>query len=215
MNEKEFKQELIRLGIEAKEEQLKQLIQYYKVLVKTKKKMNLTRIIEKEDIYLKHFYDSLTITKIYNLNEANTLLDIGCGAGFPGIVLKIFFPHLKITLIDALQKRVNYLNEVIDTLKLEDIKAYHIRAEDLAKENKKFDIVTARAVASLPKLLEWAMPLVSQNGSFIAMKGNVEDEITLSKNILDEKGDELIKRVSFLLPNEQSKRNLLLISHKK
>lgn len=215
MNEKEFKQELSRLGIEATEEQLKQLIQFYKILVKTNKKMNLTRIIEKEDIYLKHFYDSLTITKIYDLNEATTLLDIGSGAGFPGIVLKIFFPHLKITLIDALQKRVNYLNEVIDTLKLEDINAYHIRAEDLVKENKKFDIVTARAVASLPKLLEWAMPLVSQNGSFIAMKGNVEDEITLSKNILDEKGDELTKRVSFLLPNEQSKRNLLLISHKK
>ncbi len=215
MNELEFKQELNRLGIDPTEEQMKQLALFYKILVKTNKKMNLTRIIKKEDVYLKHFYDSLTLAKIYDLNQVSTLLDIGSGAGFPGIVLKIFYPHLEITLIDALQKRVNYLNEVIEQLNLQNIKAYHIRAEDLITENKKFDVVTARAVAALPKLLEWAMPLVNLTGVFLAMKGNVEEETLSAQPILEKNGYEIEKKVSFLLPNEQSKRNLLLITHKK
>lgn len=212
MNEADFKQEVERLGIIITDEQLKLLDKFYSILLETNKQMNLTRIIDKEDVYLKHFYDSLTIVKCYDLNQVQTLLDIGSGAGFPGIILKIFFPHLKVTLIDALQKRVNYLNHVIEKLELDDITAYHLRAEELAKENKTFDVVTARAVASLPKLLTWAMPLVSSNGVFIAMKGNSEEELLTAKSIMEQKEYKLQNKITFILPKEESKRSLLVIS---
>ena len=123
-------------------------------MIEWNNKINLTRIVEKEDVYLKHFYDSLTITRVIDLNEVETLCDIGTGAGFPGIVLKIIYPNLKITLVDALQKRVNYLNEIIKELDLKDIKAIHVRGEDL---KEKYDVVTARAVANIEKLLKYLL----------------------------------------------------------
>ena len=215
MNFTEFKVEVERLGFDISTKQLVQLEAFYKILVETNKTMNLTRIIKKEDVYLKHFYDSLTIAKIYDLSDARTLCDIGTGAGFPGIVLKIFYPNLKVVLIDALQKRITYLNKVIDELGLENIEARHIRAEELTRENVVFDVVTARAVAPLSKLLPWAMPLVSQNGVFIAMKASVDDEIVDAKKILKKNHYAIEKRVSFLLPKEESKRNLLLITKEK
>ena len=178
MNSDEFQKEIKKLGIELSIQQQDQLEAFYHQLIKWNQVMNLTRITEKEEVYLKHYYDSLTLAKIADFRKIETFCDIGSGAGFPGIVLKIVFPHLKMTLIDSLKKRVDYLNTVIDQLKLENIQAIHIRAEDYAKQNKEaFDIVTARAVASLNTLLNYAIPMTKIKGSFLVMKGNVEEEL--------------------------------------
>ena len=214
MTIEEFIKEVEALGLNVTEEQLKQLDIIYTTLVETNKTMNLTRITEKEDVYLKHFYDSLTLAKVYDLTKANTLCDIGTGAGFPGLVLKIFYPNLEITLVDSLLKRVKYLNSLIDKLELTGIKAYHNRAEDIIKENKKFDIVTARAVSALPKLLLWTMPLVNKNGSFLAMKGNVEEELELSKDIMKKHNWYVNKKESFTLPTKEDVRTILEIKNK-
>ena len=170
--------------------------------------MNLTGITEKKDVYLKHFYDSITISKIIDLNEYSTLCDIGTGAGFPGMVLKIVFPNLKVTLVDSLNKRINFLNEVINQLGLTDIIAVHSRIEEF-KGN--FDIVTARAVSQLNILLEYAVPLVKVNGYFIPLKANIEDEIKSSENAFKELKCKLVDKKEFLLPIENSNRTLLKI----
>ncbi len=214
MTIEEFIKEVEALGLNVTEEKLEQLDIIYNTLVETNKTMNLTRITEKEDVYLKHFYDSLTLVKVYDLSKVNTLCDIGTGAGFPGLVLKIFYPNLEITLVDSLLKRVKYLNNLIDKLQLTGIKAYHNRAEDIIKENKKFDIVTARAVSALPKLLLWTMPLVNKNGSFLAMKGNVEEELELSKDIMKKHNWYVNKKESFTLPTKEDVRTILEIKNK-
>ena len=214
MTIEEFIKEVEALGLKVTEEKLEQLDVIYNTLVETNKTMNLTRITEKEDVYLKHFYDSLTLAKVYDLTKVNTLCDIGTGAGFPGLVLKIFYPNLEITLVDSLLKRVKYLNSLIDKLELTGIKAYHNRAEDIIKENKKFDIVTARAVSALPKLLLWTMPLVNKNGSFLAMKGNVEEELELSKAIMKKHNWYVNKKENFTLPTKEDVRTILEIKNK-
>ena len=214
MTIEEFIKEVEALGLNVTEEKLEQLDTIYNTLVETNKTMNLTRITEKEDVYLKHFYDSLTLAKVYDLSKVNTLCDIGTGAGFPGLVLKIFYPNLEITLVDSLLKRVKYLNSLIDKLELTGIKAYHNRAEDIIKENKKFDIVTARAVSALPKLLLWTMPLVNKNGSFLAMKGNVEEELELSKDIMKKHNWYVNKKETFTLPTKEDVRTILEIKNK-
>lgn len=210
-----FEKELESLGLQVTEERLKKLDIIYNTLIETNKTMNLTRITDKEDVYLKHFYDSLTLAKIYDLSKAESLCDIGTGAGFPGLILKIFYPNLKITLIDALLKRVNYLNNLIEKLNLKDIKAYHIRAEDLIKQGKKYDIVTARAVASLPKLLSFTMPLVNDKGSFLVMKGNIKEELEQSKKIISKNKWVINKKETFDLPNNKGFRTLLEIKKNK
>ena len=214
MTIEEFIKEVEALGLKVTEEKLEQLDIIYNTLVETNKTMNLTRITEKEDVYLKHFYDSLTLAKVYDLSKVNTLCDIGTGAGFPGLVLKIFYPNLEITLVDSLLKRVKYLNNLIDKLELTGIKAYHNRAEDIIKEGKKFDIVTARAVSALPKLLLWTMPLVNKNGSFLAMKGNVEEELELSKDIMKKHNWYVNKKETFTLPTKEDVRTILEIKNK-
>ena len=214
MTIEEFIKEVEALGIKVTEEKLEQLDIIYNTLVETNKTMNLTRITEKDDVYLKHFYDSLTLVKVYDLSKANTLCDIGTGAGFPGLVLKVFYPNLEITLVDSLLKRVNYLNNLIEKLNLTGIKAYHNRAEELIKHHKKFDIVTARAVASLPKLLPWTMPLVNKNGSFLAMKGNVEEELNQSKDLMKKNKWYVNKKEVFNLPNKEDTRTVLEIKNK-
>ena len=214
MTIEKFIKEVEALGLNVTEEKLEQLDIIYNTLIETNKTMNLTRITEKEDVYLKHFYDSLTLAKIYDLSKVNTLCDIGTGAGFPGLVLKIFYPNLEITLVDSLLKRVKYLNNLIDKLNLQGIKAYHNRAEDIIKEGKKFDIVTARAVSALPKLLLWTMPLVNKNGSFLAMKGNVEEELELSKDIIKKHNWYVNKKESFTLPTKEDIRTILEIKNK-
>ena len=214
MTIEEFIKEVEALGLNVTEEKLEQLDIIYNTLVETNKTMNLTRITEKDDVYLKHFYDSLTLAKVYDLSKVNTLCDIGTGAGFPGLVLKIFYPNLEITLVDSLLKRVKYLNNLIDKLNLQGIKAYHNRAEDIIKEGKKFDIVTARAVSALPKLLLWTMPLVNKNGSFLAMKGNVEEELELSKDIMKKHNWYVNKKETFTLPTKEDVRTILEIKNK-
>lgn len=211
MNKEIFIQELNKLNIKITEEQLNKLELFYDLLIKWNDLINLTRITKKEDVYLKHFYDSLTLTKVVNLNNINTLCDVGTGAGFPGIVLKILYPNLKITLIDSLQKRVNYLNEIIKELKLDNIKAIHIRGEDY---HEKFDLVTSRAVANIEKLVNYTMHLIEKKGLFIAMKGDISKELTEEVKEKIEKKYKIIEINEFLLPIEDSKRSLLVMKKK-
>ena len=175
MNKEEFIKAVKQLKVDLTEEKLEKLNKFYNLLIEWNKKINLTRIEKEDEVYLKHFYDSLTIAKVVDLSEIKTLCDIGTGAGFPGIVLKIFYPNLKITLIDSLQKRVNYLNEIIKDLELDNIEAIHVRGEDYKGQ---YDVVTSRAVANIEKLLGYTMHLVSPTGIFVAMKGDIEKELT-------------------------------------
>ena len=204
MNQDKFVLELSKLNINITELQLKQLERYYELLVEYNKVMNLTGITEKEEVYLKHFYDSLTIAKVINLNQYNTLCDVGTGAGFPGLVLKILYPNLKVTLLDSLNKRLNFLNVVIKELNLKDIETVHVRAEEYKKQ---FDITVARAVAPLNILLEYCIPLTKVNGYFIAMKGKNEE----ASNALLKLNSEIIETNSFLLPIENSDRTIIKI----
>ena len=210
MTKEEFINELEKLGISLTNKQLNQLEKFYELLVEWNNKINLTRIIEKKDVYLKHFYDSLTIARVIDLNKVNTLCDVGTGAGFPGIVLKIVYPNLDIVLVDSLQKRVNYLNEVIKELELNNIKAIHIRGEDY-KET--FDVVTSRAVANIEKLTKYTMHLLNKKGVLIALKGNIDEELNdevknkLSKKYKIEKIDK------FNLPIENSNRSIVVLKN--
>ena len=210
MTKEEFLLELEKLGITLTSYQQEQLKKFYHLLISWNEKINLTRITSENEVYLKHFYDSLTITKVIDLNKVNTLCDVGTGAGFPGIVLKIVYPNLKITLVDALQKRVNYLNEIIKELDLSDIVAIHSRGEDL---KEKYDIVTARAVANITKLLNYTMHLVEENGVFIAMKGNITEELTPAVQKAISKKYSIEKIEEFYLPYENSQRSLVVIKN--
>ena len=204
MNQNKFIEELKKINISINELQLKQLERYYELLVEYNKFMNLTGITIKEEVYLKHFYDSLTIAKVIDLNQYDTLCDVGTGAGFPGLVIKIIYPNLKVTLLDSLNKRLNFLNIVIKELNLKDIETIHIRAEEYKNQ---FDIVVARAVAPLNILLEYCIPITKVNGYFIAMKGKNEE----ANNALKELNSEIIETNSFLLPIEQSNRTIIKI----
>ena len=211
MNKELFINYLNELNIEVYEEKLNKLEKFYELLIDWNNKINLTRIVEKEEVYLKHFYDSLTIVKEVDLNQVETLCDVGTGAGFPGIVLKIFYPHLKITLVDSLLKRVNYLNTIIKDLELNDIVAIHARGEDV---KEKFDIVTSRAVANIEKLVVYTMHLVNKTGRLVALKGDIEKELTDDvKRKLERKY--IIEKINkFELPIENSKRSLVILRNK-
>ena len=210
MNKEDFIKALKELDIELTTNQLNQLDKFYKLLVEWNNKINLTRIIEEKEVYLKHFYDSLTIAKVIDLNKVETLCDVGTGAGFPGIVLKIVYPNLKITLVDSLQKRVNYLNEVIKELDLKDISAIHERGED---HKEKYDVVTARAVANIEKLTTYTMHLLNKDGVLIALKGNIDEELTEEvKNKLLKKY-KIVKIEKFLLPIENSNRSIVVMKN--
>lgn len=207
----DFIAEVKKIGIEVTEEKINQLEKYYELLVEYNKVMNLTGITDKKEVYLKHFYDSLTIAKIIDLNKENSLCDIGTGAGFPGMVLKIFYPELKVTLVDSLNKRINFLNDVIKELNLNKIETIHERMEEYSRKNiEKFDVVTARAVAQMYFLLEVSIPMLKKEKCFIAMKGNIENEIdyTYAMNKLNCSLENIIK---FKLPIEESNRTLIKI----
>ena len=211
MNKELFLSYLNELNIEVTEEKLNKLEKFYELLIDWNNKINLTRIVEKEEVYLKHFYDSLTIVKEVDLNKVETLCDVGTGAGFPGIVLKIFYPHLKITLVDSLLKRVNYLNTIIKDLELNDIVAIHARGEDV---KEKFDIVTSRAVANIEKLVVYTMHLVNKTGRLVALKGDIDKELTDDvRRKLESKY--IIEKINKLeLPIENSKRSLVILRNK-
>lgn len=216
MTQNEFINELKKLNINLTEKQQEQLNTYYELLIEYNKVMNLTGIIEKEQVYLKHFYDSLTITKVIDPIQEQTLCDIGTGAGFPGLVLKIIFPNLKVTLVDSLNKRIEFLKTVIEKLELTNIEAIHARIEEYGKiEREKYDIVTSRAVAPLNTLLEYAIPLLKINKHFIAYKGNCEEEITNSENALKKLDSKIEKLEKFKLPKEESNRTIIKITKQK
>ena len=210
MNLNNFISELKKINIEITDIQLEQLNKYYELLVEYNKVMNLTGIIELEQVYLKHFYDSLTLTKVIDPTKEESLCDVGTGAGFPGLVIKILFPNINITLVDSLNKRIEFLNVVIKELNLENITTLHARIEEYAsKTREKFDVVTARAVAPLNILSELCIPLVKVGKYFIPLKANISQEILTIEKAKKELKFDLEKSIEFKLPYEESNRTLL------
>ena len=215
MNQDRFIEETKKLGIELDDLKLTKLNTFYELLISWNEKINLTTITKREDVYLKHFYDSLTLVKGIDLTRDLKVLDVGTGAGFPGIVLKIIFPSLKITLLDSLNKRINYLNEIIKELDLKDIETKCLRVEDYAHiDREKYDLVVARAVSHLGILIETCTPLLKVNAYLIAMKSNVEEEIEESSNILKNIKAEIKEIITFNLPIENSIRTLVKVQKK-
>lgn len=187
MNIDKFVQELKKININITDKQLDDLNVYANFLIEFNSHTNLTAITEMDEIYLKHFYDSLVLAKYINLNEVNNLIDIGTGAGFPGMVLKIVFPNLDVTLLDSNNKKLKFLDELINKLDLKGVRTVYERAEEFARKGniEKYDLVTSRAVAALPVLSELCLPLTKVNGVFFALKGsNGEEELKLSNNII-------------------------------
>lgn len=207
MNIEQFIQALTQKGIILTDKQQQQFQIYYQTLVEWNEKMNLTAITQQEEVYLKHFYDSLTISFDYELRN-QSLCDIGAGAGFPSIPLKIVYPDLKITIVDSLTKRITFLKHLIEVLDLQDVQAISARAEDYAlKHRESFDIVTARAVARLHILDELCMPLVKVDGYFITLKGlKAKEELTEAKKGIEILGGQIEKKVDFTLTDENDHR---------
>lgn len=216
MNKETFTKELENIGIKLNSTQLNLLEEYCNFLLEYNQHTNLTAIKNKDQVYLKHFFDSLTIVKAIDLNNFHNLLDIGTGAGFPGMVLKIVFPNLKVTLLDSNNKKINFLKELADRLKITDIDFYHGRAEEFCQKNRKqFEIVTARAVSNMNVLSELCLPLVKKDYYFIALKGSNVDEITQSQTAITKLGGTIEKIIDFYLPIEESGRNIVVIKKEK
>ncbi len=208
MNKEEFVKALKCLNIDISEKQLNDLDIYYKMLIEYNTHTNLTRITEEHEVYLKHFYDSLTLVKIIDLTKVDSLCDLGTGAGFPGVVLKIFFPNLKLTLVDALNKRINFLDIVVKELNLENVTLVHSRAEEYGKDHRElFDVVTARALSSFPILLEYSASLLKVHGHLIAMRGLSDSFAGINAlKVLNLKINNILE---FKLPFEESNRTLV------
>ena len=216
MNKETFIEELKKIGIELTDREISMLEIYSSFLKEYNSHTNLTAITDDEGIYLKHFYDSLTIVKAIDLNKYENLIDIGTGAGFPGMVLAIIFPNLKVTLLDSNNKKITFLRELANKLNIEGITFYQGRAEDYVKNNReKYDIVTARAVSNLPVLSELCLPLTKINGYFVALKGSNKEEIEDAKFAIKTLGGEIEEIVNFTLPIESSERNIIRIKKAK
>ena len=212
MNQEQFIASLQKQGIILSEKQIQQFELYYTTLIEWNQKMNLTAITQKEDVYLKHFYDSLTISFDYPLDQ-QSLCDIGAGAGFPSIPLKIVYPNLKITIVDSLTKRITFLKHLANVLELENVTAISARAEEYAKDHREsFDIVTARAVARLNILDELCLPLVKINGDFITLKGlKAQEELKEAKAGIEKLGGKVTKEIDFTLTDENDYRSNIYI----
>lgn len=212
---KNLKEKAFKLGIELSEHQLEQFNTYFQMLVEKNKVMNLTAITEKEEVIDKHFIDSLAFVQSKIEFKEQKILDIGTGAGFPGIPLKIAFPQLEIVLLDSLNKRIKFLNEVIDALELDGITAIHGRAEDYAKQEEyreQFDIVVSRAVANMSTLSEYCIPYVKKDGYFMPYKsGHIEDELKEAKSAIFLLGGKLENEIKFTLPDTDMERTLIEI----
>lgn len=212
MNETEFINELKNIDIILTQNQINKFKIYYEYLIEYNKHTNLTSITTKEDVYLKHFYDSCLLTKTIDFNNIDTMLDIGCGAGFPGIVIKILFPNIKLTLLDSNNKKTKFCESLSTLLELDNVEIVNKRAEEYIIEKREyFDNVSARAVKNLPVLIELSIPYVKQNGYFIAMKSDYEEELNNSKNGIKVLGAEYIKTININLPNNTGIRNFILI----
>lgn len=207
---------IAEIGLTLTESQLSQFDMYYQLLVEWNKEMNLTSIVEPKEVVQKHFIDSLRMHQIYDIYSIETLLDVGTGAGFPGIPLKIMFPHLKVTLLDALSKRINFLEQVIEDLNINDISCIHGRAEDFGRNldyRESFDIVTSRAVSQLNILSEYCMPFVKINGKFIAYKASkVYNEIEESLNAVEVLGGDKESIIEKSFEFEYGTRSFVIIS---
>ena len=215
MNKELFINELKKININLTDIMLEQLDTYYELLVSENKKYNLTAITDEEQVYLKHFYDSLTLSKSIELDN-QSLCDIGTGAGFPGMVLKIAFPNLNVTLVDATEKKCKFLKMVIDKLNLKGIEVINARAEEYSKEKREiYDIVTSRAVAPLKHLLEYSIPLVKIDGTYIAMKSDIETELIGIENYENKLSLYNRKILKFTLPVEESTRTLISFNKSK
>jgi 16S rRNA (guanine527-N7)-methyltransferase len=216
---KQFEDSLKDSGIILTAEQLKQFELYYETLVEWNEKMNLTAITEKDEVYLKHFYDSITAAFYFDFSKPFHLCDVGAGAGFPSIPLKIVFPHLEITIVDSLNKRITFLNHLASILKLEKVHFIHDRAETFGvnpMHRESYDIVTARAVARLSVLSELCLPLVKVGGHFVAMKAaHAREELEIGKKAISLLGGKVEKTYVFTLPIEESERNVLVIKKEK
>lgn len=207
-----FKELCDEVHIEISEKQIEKFFKYKDLLVEKNKYVNLTAITDEKEILLKHFVDSLTINKY--LDNDVSMIDVGTGAGFPGIPIKIIRDDVKVTLLDSLNKRVNFLNEVIENLKLNSISAVHGRAEDLAhdlKYREMFDVVTARAVANLATLSELCLPFVKVRGRFICMKGSSVEEVDEASKALEILGGKIVGIDKFVLPDSDIERNIVII----
>ena len=212
MNKEEFLEECNKMGIEIKETQLILLDQFYHLMMEWNEKINLTAITEENEVILKHFIDSLTVLK--HINQTDKIIDVGTGAGFPGIPIAIMMPNVKITLIDSLNKRINFLNEVIKELDLKNVETINSRSEDCGKDmlfREKYDIAIARAVANLTTLSEYLLPFVKIGGKMICMKGSdVGEELNNAEFAIKELGGEITLKDEFCLPDSDIKRNIVI-----
>ncbi|MFL6517684.1 MAG: 16S rRNA (guanine(527)-N(7))-methyltransferase RsmG [Bacillus sp. (in: firmicutes)] len=215
----QFEANLQEKGITLSSKQLDQFEMYFKTLVEWNEKMNLTAITEKNEVYLKHFYDSITAAFYFDFTKPFHLCDVGAGAGFPSIPLKIVFPHIEVTIVDSLNKRISFLNHLANVLQLENVHFIHDRAETFGVNptfREHFDVVTARAVARMSVLSELCLPLVKVGGHFIAMKAaHANDELETGKKAITTLGGRLEEKFTFTLPLEESERNILIIKKEK
>ncbi|MEO4055368.1 16S rRNA (guanine(527)-N(7))-methyltransferase RsmG [Solibacillus sp. CAU 1738] len=214
MNEQQFIEALKEKGIELTEIQIAQFKKYFELLVEWNEKMNLTAITDLEGVYLKHFYDSISTSFYFDFTKVQSVCDVGAGAGFPSLPIKICFPHLHITIVDSLNKRITFLTHLSEELGLENVSFVHARAEEFgqnAKYREQFDVVTARAVARLSVLSELCVPLAKQGGYFVALKAAAgKEELKDAKKAITTLGTELNEEFSFTLPVEESERTLYI-----
>ena len=209
----DLKEKLNEFNIEISDNQLEKFDKYMRLLLEWNEKINLTAIVEPDEVKIKHFLDSLTVLKY--INDEDKVIDIGTGAGFPGIPLKIMKSNTKITLLDSLNKRINFLNIVIEELGLKNIETIHGRAEEFARNKmyrEKYDVAVSRAVANLSTLTEYMLPFVKVGGKCICMKGaNVKEEVDKAKNAIQELGGKIEKIDNFYLSNNDNERNIIII----